>query len=252
MVCAKFTDGTETDYIITNRSGITDRKRIFTYISFEGRELLSAAFAKKRRKKGILNDKEYTVTDSLTLKGTENHLPLCDYLSIKKDGGYSSSKSVVNEIVGILIYSNQYNIYEIMPATYNKITGEYFTDISRYRSYLHDYGSPDVNIDFLGDLVSRQSGNLELREQSILRLYGYSVSTANNLSYAERQELLAELVDTEVLTVSRIVYLLDFFIKTHPYDKIAIIKWEEDKEFIQNYKVNPERFLTCDKIVRKR
>lgn len=85
----------------------------------------------------------------------------------------------------------------------------------------------------------------ELNSESVLKCYGYSVSKAEGLSTGERQELLAEIVDLEILTVKKVVTLLDFFIQTHAAPKYieARFKWESDKKYIQGYNVNPQRFL---------
>ena len=78
--------------------------------------------------------------------------------------------------------------------------------------------------------------------------YGYSVSKANNLSERERHEILAEIVDLGILKVNQIVNLLDFNCRLHSGEQYywARRKWEIDKAFIENYKVNPNRFLIVD------
>ena len=75
--------------------------------------------------------------------------------------------------------------------------------------------------------------------------YGYNVSEANKLSERERREMLAEIVDLGILTVHQIVNLLDFNCRLHCGDRyyLARAKWEGDKDFIANYRVNPDRFL---------
>lgn len=78
-----------------------------------------------------------------------------------------------------------------------------------------------------------------------MRIYGYTVNRTDDLDLQKRQELLAEIVDAEILSVSSVISYLDFFISSHSSDiyALAIFKWEEDKEFIESYKVNPKRFL---------
>lgn len=82
-----------------------------------------------------------------------------------------------------------------------------------------------------------------LADQSILRAYGYTVAQKENLSAQERQELLAEIVDLNHLSVKQIVTLLELQINTKKKRfPVACRKYEADRDFIMAYEVNPERF----------
>ena len=68
--------------------------------------------------------------------------------------------------------------------------------------------------------------------------YGYSVSKVRNLSRSARQSILAIMIDSNILTKSGIISYLDFFIRQRKSQKMyadAIEKWEEDREFVQQY-----------------
>ena len=70
--------------------------------------------------------------------------------------------------------------------------------------------------------------------------YGYTVSQEEGLSSSRRQKILAVLIDNEVLTKNDIIGYLDFFISqkksNHIFEK-AISKWQDDREFVAEYKM---------------
>ena len=77
---------------------------------------------------------------------------------------------------------------------------------------------------------------------------GYSVGEKQSLSMASRQEILADIIDMEILRVWEIVNLLDFFCTSHTgeHNRAAREKWQEDREFVKSYKVNPSRFMIAE------
>lgn len=80
---------------------------------------------------------------------------------------------------------------------------------------------------------------MKLSQESVLMQYGYSVSQQEGLTMARRQKILAVLLDNEILSKSEIISYLDFFITQRQYRhgfEIAISKWENDREFVADYK----------------
>lgn len=168
-----------------------------------------------------------------------------DDVRIKSGGGYSTSiKSNNDEIVDLLLFSPFTQRYELARATYNRPEQKCFMDIGIYRSFVNKYGNPKIKLSF-NESTACGLAFFDLRSQSILREYGYSVSESDGLTESERRELLAEIVDLGLLTISYVVGLLDFFVRTHTSDKyfLARDKWERDKEYISSYNINPKRFL---------
>lgn len=250
MVCIK-THGQIREYVITNQETVPAGCGIYSYKSFEGRELLSAAFAEERDKTGTLFDMDFEVVDVVFTQdhvyGLPDHI-LPVLLTIKADGGYISSVKNRNyEIVDLLVYSPISQRYELMRGTHDKEERYCFTDISIFRRYIHEHGNPRTSLDF-SSAASGKSKHDDLRSESVLMGYGYSVSKANNLSERERHEILAEIVDLGILKVNQIVNLLDFNCRLHSGEQYywARRKWETDKAFIENYKINPNRFLIAD------
>ena len=249
MICIQFEDNTNKEYIIVSKRTDCTNAETLHYTSESGRELLSAAYAEQREGKGILNGKKYEVVDRI-YPSIETDT-LSDYvfltkIRIRPDGGYASSiKSKRYELVDTLLYSLKTNQYEIIRSTHDRFTGECFVDISLYRAYIKKYGRPDRAPDFgYWPTIGVRSSD-ELNSESKLKGYGYSVSKEKGLSTNKRHELLSEVVDLEILTVKQVVNLLEFFIQTHSNDVYipARAKWSFDLRFIQQYQVNPERFL---------
>ena len=247
MICTKTHDQVQ-EYVVTDQEPTSVDCGIFNYKSFEGRELLSAAFAEERKKTGILHGDKFKVIGVVFAQDHARDLPehmLPVLLTIKADGGYISSIRNRNyELVDLLVYSPLSQRYELMRGTYDKEEGFCYTDIGIFRRYVREHGNPRASVEF-SSAASRKSNHFDLRSESVLMGYGYNVSEANKLSERERREMLAEIVDLGILTVHQIVNLLDFNCRLHCGDRyyMARTKWEGDKDFIGNYRVNPDRFL---------
>lgn len=58
----------------------------------------------------------------------------------------------------------------------------------------------------------------------MLHMWGYNVNSNDNLSAEQRHVLLSELVDLEIMTVEKIIFMLQLFISVHTRDIFAIRK----------------------------
>lgn len=91
-----------------------------------------------------------------------------------------------------------------------------------------------------------------LNDHSILNLYGYNVNAIENLSDEQRHEILASLVDRNILGKSRIASYLAYFIRCNEGKKkdfgCAINKWNRDRDFILDYKVESRKKVEPTKI----
>ncbi|MGN0636707.1 MAG: hypothetical protein ACI4I5_10845 [Acutalibacteraceae bacterium] len=242
LISIMFQDKSKSEYVITANKNAVSSEKIIHYSSAIGRELLTAAYVQVRKKQGSLNGKKYRVCSVFSKHRIPETL-IPSLITIKTDGGYSTSVKKGNcELIDLLLYSPYNDIYECVHATHDKKEDICFMDVSIYRRFVNNFGNPGLGLDFP---MSASSGSGELNEESILKGYGYSVEKKENLSSVERQELLAELVDLEILSVAQIAHYLDFFIhtRTHPKYTEAVHKWDSDKRFIENYKVNPSRFM---------
>lgn len=91
---------------------------------------------------------------------------------------------------------------------------------------------------------------LQLNEQSELKIYGYNAQK-NGLSEYERKNLLLSLLHYEILTKHKIIQILQFNINFHQSNPIfseAISKWEDDLEFVQNYGLEKQKTIVVNNV----
>lgn len=88
------------------------------------------------------------------------------------------------------------------------------------------------------DPYKYERGMGELKPESILSEFGYSVSAQKGLSAKRRHKILKNLIDREVLSRQEIISYLEGFIRLRKYDykcRAAISKWKEDISFVSQY-----------------
>ncbi len=122
-------------------------------------------------------------------------------------------------------YCPNCNIFFIMESTYQKLKmkGTPICRTSDEKTYLSG---------------ATLKNGMRLAQESILMQYGYNVSQIEGLSSIHRKKILALLVDNNILTRSDLISYLDFFISQRNYQsrfEKAIKKWEDDRDFIENY-----------------
>ena len=82
------------------------------------------------------------------------------------------------------------------------------------------------------------SGDYDLALESPLKLSGYSVSQKDGLSSGTRHHLLARIIYNNIMSKGEVIKYLSYFIRMQGSkcgNEIALKKWEEDLEFVQNY-----------------
>lgn len=141
----------------------------------------------------------------------------------------------------IQIIDRNGNVSQVkVPAGYCANCNTFFIMESVYQS-LKLKGIPVCRV---SDEKAYLSGNvfangMQLAQESVLMQYGYSVSQEEGLTSAARRKILALIVDHKILTRNEIIGYLDFFISQRKnqsrYEK-AIDKWEQDREFISEYR----------------
>lgn len=249
MIVIRFEDGEQQQYIIVRKEESEDVYRnIVTYSSELGRELLSAAFAEERKKKGIIEDKRYRVLDVIEKELHAKNSFISDDYYIRRGGGYYKQQFQTSryETIDYLMFSLKTNRYEMIHATYDKKEKSCFFDISLYRKFVQQYGKQSDYVDFYKGMEESSGRYIDWNTESFLHQYGYNVSQNDDLPESYRHDLLAEIVDLEYMSVEKIVKYLEFFIRTKSSDSrnyFAISKWENDLDFIRNYRVNTSRFL---------
>lgn len=149
--------------------------------------------------------------------------------------------SDIDASIDIMDISTNDTISIVVPAGYCSNCNKYFIMDSSYNK-IFSKGLPLCRIIDKRDKVSKNAlvscpekwGSKE----SILKQYGYNVSVIDNLSDTKRQKILAVIIDIEALTKVEVIGYLRYFIRIHknnPRFEKAILKWNNDIEFIEEY-----------------
>lgn len=233
--------------VVENEKYAMEKRNRVHYRSILAREVLAAAFVDDKEKTALIFDEKYSVIQVVV----PINLDLNDLYRIVphewtiKSGGGLYSKRTETELVDMLVYSPYSTRYEIVKATYDRSSDVAYTDIHVFRSFIRVHGNPNMNIQFISKSGNGTGFFDNLNTVSFLKEYGYDVSKKKGMTQAERQSILAELVDLRLMTVAGIWNHLEFCIRSHTEEKYvwARQKWREDIQFISSYKVNPSRFM---------
>lgn len=152
---------------------------------------------------------------------------------IEKDGNIKLKKINVG-------YCKECNVFFILESIYEEFKKWYVpickvSDVKTYYGANGKYG-------------------MKLAQESILKQYGYSVSKTEDLSDTVRQKILAVLIDNHIVTKNDIISYLDFFVSQRRYQskyEQAISKWEEDREFVANYRIGEYTTYGINAIYRR-
>ena len=92
-----------------------------------------------------------------------------------------------------------------------------------------------------------------LADESILHMYGYTVSQQADLSMTERHTIISFVVENGIQTTQDIAHLLEWLIsarENNPRMRIAVGKWQTDLDFVRHYH-KPTRKVRVDSIYAK-
>ena len=245
-----FSGNEECFRIVSDEAKKNDSMNSYHYSSNVGLELLSAAFAKQRNSKGSFNDKKFYVIKIIQPQKFErNYFCMKNQINIKQGGGYiSGALRGGQRLIDILLYSPYKEKYQIAKATYDKFEDEIFIDGRKYRRFVIENGNPELQYRLYNSEresfydISFFDG---LQAESVLKVFGYNVAKDSELSESKRQQLLADLIDMNIISDEKVANYLQFFIDMHRGESYyyAREKWKRDLQFVENYNKNPKRFL---------
>ena len=88
-----------------------------------------------------------------------------------------------------------------------------------------------------------------LREESPLKLWGYSVNAGDDLTDEQRHAVLENIIDKGEMTKDRVLSYLDFFIKLNRHENSsAVDKWRSDRVYIETYKIGSAGRMHVDRV----
>lgn len=137
-------------------------------------------------------------------------------------------------------YCENCKIYFMMDSTYInlKSKGIIMCRVCDEKNYMKNY-----NV-----------AGMTLASESILMQYGYTVNQIDGLGAKRRQKILAIIIDKGILSKSEVISYLDFFIsqrQTQSKYQVAISKWEDDREFVEEYNVGEYTKYGIKGIIRR-
>lgn len=148
------------------------------------------------------------------------------------------------ESVTALIYCTRSEQPVKMSIHYCRKCDQYYINVQSYQQYAEKYGLPMLKVTTWRNFF-RSGDYSEWNKESELAAYGYSAGENNGAVDSERQRLLADLVDSGLMTKSEIVGWLEFLIRTRKnLDNLTVQKRRKnDLEFLNNYRINEQRFV---------
>ena len=126
-----------------------------------------------------------------------------------------------------------------------------FISDKTYEHYRKKYGPLLCRIRFVSDGVYTKGSNRNTK--SILNINGYNVGMKSNLSDTQRQAIIKECIDENILSQSEIVSFLEYLIEFNGSKRenwLAVQKWERDLEFTLEYNMD-DRIEVFVKEVKK-
>ena len=174
--------------------------------------------------------------------GNSTEILIKDFVIKRNSFRCVHNEHVLKDISASITIINQKGNFETMkvPAGYCKECNVYFIFEDVYKQ-IQNRGTPICRLyDWKAIESGAHAGNMMLAKESLLKQYGYNVNSNEGLSSDRRKRILQILVDNHIMTKSEIISYLKFFIsqrKNNSSMKMAVAKWNSDKEFIENYKM---------------
>lgn len=213
------------------------------------REKLRQADLREHSKTAIVLRKVDSVPaldEPVNLAIPQNTLYVCKGLISCNRNGHN-----VESATGIMLAKNGAVIK--INTNYCPQCRKYFISHDEYMRYRKLYGVLLGNIKLTnGSFVQSE---VELAEESILHMCGYSVNQTDNLSPAVRQSILQYLIDSNVSSKPEIIDYLNFFIRRNGKKQNmgeAVRRWNEDLKWVREYQINRQRHFEISNIQKNR
>ena len=142
----------------------------------------------------------------------------------------------VRGIVKLLNIDKSEINYEIYVG-YCKSCNEYYVFTRDYNEMLK-VGTPLCTVYDNGKEGHKKFTEFKFKSQSVLNAMGYSVDATSDLSKEERQSILKEALDKQLVTTHDLLSFLNWLIKTRETQvrmDQAVEKWKIDYKFVSEY-----------------
>lgn len=128
-----------------------------------------------------------------------------------------------------------------------------FISYDEYQRYRKQYKILVGNIRLVGS--SSKTSELDLAEESLLHLCGYSVAQAAGLTVADRRGILQYMMEYGIMEKPYIIDYLNFYIRTNRNNSnqwVAVQKWNDDLEWVRQYRLGSQPLFQISDVKRNR
>lgn len=144
----------------------------------------------------------------------------------------------------------------LVPVTvyYDKKRQRYFMNEVTYTDTLLRYGLPYLRVQLYSTETDIYRNSHSLNAHSELNLLGYSVSASEGLSITQRQELLARIIDSRIMSKTEIINHIEWLIRTRkhiPRMLNAVAEWQADLRFVNGYRMDHQRSICVGRFISK-
>lgn len=151
------------------------------------------------------------------------------------------------EILAVYVYGMQTQEAHPIDVYFCPVCKEYYVNYDVYLDFCKRYGLPPFRLHDDQDGGNGWSEYYDrLRDRSELNLYGYNVNEKSGLTVLQRQKLLADLIDSGLMTQAQICALLEDIMRVHrknPNSTSAMDKWKADLAFAQEHRKDWSRVV---------
>ncbi len=127
---------------------------------------------------------------------------------------------------------------------------KYYLGLREYERYRERFGPVLGNFSFPKGFSKGSVKASALSNESPLKMCGYEVNKQVGLSARQRHLILANMMDRGILSKPRVIEYLQFFIRwreKNPSMRDACRKWNEDLDWVRNYRIDKQRrFIIAD------
>lgn len=194
------------------------------------------------------------VPENLILKWERVRMETNDAI-IRSNGFYCNKNHEVTDVAGIIRVVDKRGTIEehLVPIAYCKTCNLYYmleetySELKRSGVILH---TVMTKIQYR-NYTWKNNGDLNpmmWKEESPLKIYGYSVGQQDDLSDEQRQAVLEMIIDNGIMSQDRVLSYLDFFIRLHGNEN-STSKWQEDRRHIANYNLGSKTRIRVGALV---
>ena len=154
--------------------------------------------------------------------------------------------------VSILTPDNKVEPYHIYVG-YCQSCGIYIAFKSDYRKML-EHGTPLCTVYEYEQYTEQAKSNFAYKSQSILAAKGYNVQANSSLSDQDRQSILRDCIDNNLVQIHDLLDFLNWLVRTRnplPNLQNAVAKWKQDIIFVEQYKENQRKEVEISSLMIK-